>query len=118
MKDLRDLTDLTIQVKQQMYAEDMCINYCQWATKRAVELIENNARLPWASTQVPAFFFFFFTLVTGPRRSLRLKLSDTRVYAPAVGLAAGPSPLVPRKRLGQSTLSRECIDYKTSMITG
>ena len=27
------------------------------------------------------FFFFFFTLVTGPRRSLSLKLSDTRVYA-------------------------------------
>ena len=26
--------------------------------------------------------FFFFTLVTGPRRSLSLKLSDTRVYAP------------------------------------
>jgi len=26
--------------------------------------------------------FFFFTLVTGPRRSLRLKLSDTRVYEP------------------------------------
>ena len=27
-------------------------------------------------------FFFFFTLVTGPRRSLSLKLSDTRVYEP------------------------------------
>ena len=26
--------------------------------------------------------FFFFTLVTGPRRSLGLKLSDTRVYEP------------------------------------
>ena len=25
---------------------------------------------------------FFFTLVTGPRRSLILKLSDTRVYEP------------------------------------
>ena len=36
---------------------------------------------------VPGFgdavpFFFFFTLVTGPRRSLSLKLSDTRVYEP------------------------------------
>ena len=30
------------------------------------------------------FFFFFFTLVTGPRRSLSLKLSDTRVYEPQV----------------------------------
>ena len=27
-------------------------------------------------------FFFFFTLVTGPRRSLGLKLSDARVYEP------------------------------------
>ena len=27
------------------------------------------------------FFFFFFPLVTGPRRSLSLKLSDTRVYS-------------------------------------
>ena len=27
-------------------------------------------------------FFFFFTLVTGPRRSLSLKLSDARVYEP------------------------------------
>jgi len=31
-----------------------------------------------------SFFFFFFTLVTGPRRSLSLKLSDTRVYEPLV----------------------------------
>jgi hypothetical protein len=28
------------------------------------------------------FFFFFFTLVTGPRRSLSLKLSETRVFEP------------------------------------
>jgi len=28
------------------------------------------------------FFLFFFTLVTGPRRSLSLKLSDTQVYEP------------------------------------
>ena len=31
---------------------------------------------------VAAAFFFFFTLVTCPRRSLSLKLSDTRVYEP------------------------------------
>ena len=29
-----------------------------------------------------SFFFFFFTRVTGPRRSLSLKMSDTRVYQP------------------------------------
>ena len=37
-------------------------------------------------------FFFFFTLVTGPRRSLSLKLSDTRVYEPHI-----------RARLGTTT---------------
>ena len=29
-----------------------------------------------------SFFFFIFTLVTGPRRSLSLTLSDTKVYEP------------------------------------
>jgi len=37
----------------------------------------------------PCFFFFFFTLVTGPRRSLRLKLSDTRVYEPQIRARLG-----------------------------
>ena len=32
---------------------------------------------------------FFFTLVTGPRRSLSLKLSDTRVYAPQMRARLG-----------------------------
>ena len=31
-----------------------------------------------------SFFAFFFTLVTGPRRSLSLKLSDKRVYEPQI----------------------------------
>ena len=31
---------------------------------------------------ISRIFFFFITLVTGPRRSLILKLSDTRVYEP------------------------------------
>jgi len=33
---------------------------------------------------MPVLFFFFFTLVTGPRRSLSLELSDTRVYEPQI----------------------------------
>ena len=32
----------------------------------------------------PGFFFFFFTLVTGPRRSLSLKLSDLRLIGPGL----------------------------------
>jgi len=35
------------------------------------------------------FFFFFFTLVTGPRRSLSLRLSDTRVYEPQIRARLG-----------------------------
>ena len=34
-------------------------------------------------------FFFFSTLVTGPRRSLSLKLSATRVYEPQVRARLG-----------------------------
>ena len=34
-------------------------------------------------------FFFFFTLVTGPRRSLSIKLSDTRVYEPQIRARLG-----------------------------
>ena len=39
---------------------------------------------PWGflDSQDDSFFFFFFTLVKGPRRSLSLKLSDTREYEP------------------------------------
>ena len=33
--------------------------------------------------------FFFFTLVTGPRRSLSLKRSDTRVYEPQIRARLG-----------------------------
>ena len=35
------------------------------------------------------FFFFFFTIVTGPRRFLRLKLSDIRVYEPQIRARLG-----------------------------
>jgi len=35
------------------------------------------------------FFFFFFTLVIGPRRSLSLKLSDMRVYEPQIRARLG-----------------------------
>ena len=37
-----------------------------------------------ARNLVSLAFFFFFTLVTGRRRSFSLKLSDTRVYEPQI----------------------------------
>jgi len=42
--------------------------------------------------QVP-LFFFFFTLVTGPRSSLSLKLSDTRVYGPQIRARLGTTAI-------------------------
>jgi len=38
-------------------------------------------------------FSFFFTLVTGPRRSLRLQLINTRVYEPQIRATMVPSNL-------------------------
>ena len=53
--------------------------------------------------------FFFFALVTGPKRSLSLKLSDTRVYEPQIRARLGTaahfcevverSPSFPRRAL-------------------
>ena len=40
-------------------------------------------------SRVSGFFFFFFTLVTGPRRSLSLKLSDANVYEPQIRARLG-----------------------------
>jgi len=38
---------------------------------------------------LPADLTYFFTLVTGPRRSLNLKLSDTKVYEPQIRARLG-----------------------------
>ena len=43
--------------------------------------------LHWGAEKVPLspkLVFFFFALVTGPRRSLSLKLGDTRVNEPQI----------------------------------
>jgi len=50
-------------------------------------------------------FFFFFTLVTGPRRSLSLKLTDSRVYEPQIRARLGTTAhfdlSVERRRSGR-----------------
>ena len=52
-------------------------------------------------------FVFFFTLVTGPRRSLSLHLSDTRVYEPQI-----------RARLGTTTHLCEVVVLKLRAVPG
>ena len=42
---------------------------------------------------VQSDFFFYFTLVTGPRRSLSLMLSDARVYEPRIRARLGTTAL-------------------------
>jgi len=48
------------------------------------------------------FFFFFFTLVTGPRRSLGLKLSDTRVDGPQIRARLGSVRVAADRRAPRS----------------
>ena len=50
----------------------------KWSRARAA------CRVAVRGHPTPHTFFFFFTLLTGPRRSLSLKMSDTRVYAPQI----------------------------------
>jgi len=59
----------------------------------------------WKRSTLVTFFFFFFTLVTGPRRSLSLKLSDTRVYEPQI-----------RARLGNTTHFCEVVVLKLRAV--
>ena len=55
----------------------------RWRRSRTSSLPRFRS-LPSRSSAVCPSTFFFFTLVTGPRRSLRLTLGDTRVYGPQV----------------------------------
>ena len=60
-----------------------------------------------------SFFFFFFTLVTGPRRSLSLKLSDTRVYEPQIRARLGTTAHI---RCSSNHLYFSIIDHDTISV--
>jgi len=51
--------------------------------------VDIRGHLMYIYRQFSTSSFFFFTLVTGPRRSLSLKMSDTRVYAPQIRARLG-----------------------------
>ena len=60
---------------------------------------------------------FIFTLVTGPIRSLNLKLSDTRVYAPQI--RARSDSTQPTRRLGRLAGGRShsaCLRHPTTRV--
>jgi len=58
-------------------------------------------------------FFFFFTLVTGPRRSLSLKLSATRVYEPQIRSTAVRHP--PSSRTFTSPRTSPCRSKRVNL---
>jgi len=51
-------------------------------------------------------FFFFFTLVTGPRRSLSFKLSDARVYEPQIRAHLGTTAHFCKVVVGETSRGR------------
>ena len=57
-----------------------------------LEVDENEPNLPFKVKPPP-----FFTLLTGPRRSLSLKLSDTRVYEPQIRARLGTTTQPPTR---------------------
>jgi len=59
------------------------------STERGNGLAGHEQRMHAFEKVAATFFFFFFTLVTSPRRSLRLKLSNTRVYEPQIRAPLG-----------------------------
>ena len=74
---------------------------CSCSLARVALLLEFVVLESMASGVPVALLFFFFTLVAGPRRSLGLKLSGTRVYEPQI-----------RARLGTTTHFCEVVVLK------
>ena len=65
-----------------------CHGYGDESFERSFTLYKPGTRKP-VTHQARGQVSFFFTLVTGPSRSLSLKLSDTRVYGPQVRALLG-----------------------------
>jgi len=59
------------------------------STRRGVTPDPENLTSRTIQAPIPALVFFFFTLGTGPRRSLGLKPSDARVYEPQIRARLG-----------------------------
>jgi len=64
------------------------------------------------------FDLFFFTLVTGPRRSLSLKLSDTKVYEPQIRAAGHPRGAEARAVAGQRPFDHQWCAQPPTLTVG
>jgi len=67
----------------------------------------------WNAHSPVTTVFFFFTLVTGPRRSLGLQLSDTRVYEPQIRDAPWGAGLISKQKRVM-IIHPLCASYSTS----
>jgi len=100
-----------------------CVGSCV-AVSRAPRHIPWDTVAAGLAMQAPSLFFFFITLVTGPRSSLRLKLGDTRVYEPQIrALGAGSAGVVCAGDAGRVCRLRHCWrgrpgDLKTFRVQG
>ena len=66
----------------------------------------------------PPAFFSFFTLVTGPRRSLSLNLSDTRVYEPQILARLGTTSIsTSQQSAAHPARQHDLDDYDTCPST-
>ena len=64
------------------------------------------------------FFFFSFTLFSGPRRSLNLKLSDTRVYEPQIRARLGTGGGAATSTGGARGRARHGIPHPDALLRG
>jgi len=69
-------------------------------------------------SSVRVFFVFFFTLVTGPRRSLRLELSDTRVSARQIQARLGTTWSVYTSTTAPVCMQRGCLAPEAASGSG
>jgi len=78
----------------------------------------STERTPLQPSSQRCSFSLFFILVTGPRSSVSLKLSDTRVYEPQIRARLGTTVLKPEiwSRRGPRMRSSSTADSKTAMV--
>ena len=75
------------------------------------------AQRPPAFRVVQVPFFFFFTLVTGPRRSLSLKLSDTKVQVPLLlWLSLSRAGALPSRYPSEACVGLTLVSERESLL--
>jgi len=79
---MREEREAKLQEKRMVTTEPV-------SAKTEDDYIAARTHLASMRREVADCFCFFFNLVTGPRRSLSLKLSDTRVYEPQIRARLG-----------------------------